>query len=826
MAVVSQSIPNFLNGISQQTPTQRGINQGEDQVNCSNSVVDGLSKRPPLEYVATLDASNLLPNTAKTWSIQRDESNRYITSFYNGGIKVYDLDGNEKTVTYPDGTSYLTTTNPKEDFKMVNIADYTFVVNKSIVPIADSTTSAAKVEHFYVVFTVSNFGREYAIHLTHPDLAYGINAIIQMPDGSAANHDTDFRDTNKLLDIFLKGTSSGYWDAASSIEFKLTRADTDATLSTTQGLGTYSEVTAEFTFTEHQSALRGLVVDGNTNYTVETHDGAGNSELYAIKDEIQDFTKLPFYAKNGDKIKVTGDAGDTSSDYWVNYVGNGVWEECIAPSTSLGLDDAYMPHALINNNDGTFTFAKQSWTDRDCGDTTTNPNPTFVGQKIQNLTFFKSRLGILSGENLILSGNADYFNFFSSTVTQVLDTDPIDVAASGTTVNTLKHSIAFNETLLLFSDTAQYKVGYAGETITPLTTILNEVSTFALDDAVTPVSSGKFAYFAQKRNANTAIREYFADNDTLTNDGLDITVAVQKLIPDNAYQMISNTTEDTLMVLCADTADTQLAPYSGTASATNASTMFIYKYFFDRGEKVQTAWSKWTFTGVKILGGMTVNNYVYLIAAEDTDTKLFRIDLQNLADSTIGFNVHLDFKKSVTGTYSSGTGLTTFTAPYGAKTGLIAVDSTTGANYTATNTSGGTYTIEGDHTGLIIGVPYESKYTLSPQYVREAAGNGVIAITSGRYQIRTISFDYENSGFFEVEVTPETRDAYTTIMNGYVVGFSGSVDNPALSSGTLVVPVQSRNTQFTLNVKSSSHLPMFIPSAEVEGYYHRRSKRV
>ena len=123
-------------------------------------------------------------------------------------------------------------------------------------------------------------------------------------------------------------------------------------------------------------------------------------------------------------------------------------------------------------------------------------------------------------------------------------------------------------------------------------------------------------------------------------------------------------------------------------------------------------------------------------------------------------------------------------------------------------------------------MPYESKYTLSPQYVREAAGNGVIAITSGRYQIRTISFDYENSGFFQVEVTPESRDPYTTIMNGYVVGFSGSVDTPALSSGTLVVPVQSRNTQFTLNIKSSSHLPMFIPSAEVEGYYHRRSKRI
>ena len=156
----------------------------------------------------------------------------------------------------------------------------------------------------------------------------------------------------------------------------------------------------------------------------------------------------------------------------------------------------------------------------------------------------------------------------------------------------------------------------------------------------------------------------------------------------------------------------------------------------------------------------------------------------------------------------------------------MAINATTGANYTATNTTGSTYTIEGNYTSLIIGVPYESKYTLSPQYVRENTGRGLMAITSGRYQIRTISFDYENTGFFTVEVTPENRDTYTKEMNGYVIGFSGSVDNPATSSGTLVVPVQSRNTQFTLDVKSSSHLPLYIPSAEVEGYYHRRSKRI
>ena len=344
-----------------------------------------------------------------------------------------------------------------------------------------------------------------------------------------------------------------------------------------------------------------------------------------------------------------------------------------------------------------------------------------------------------------------------------------------------------------------------------------------------PVSAGKFAYFAQARNNNTAIREYFADDDTLTNDGLDITVSVQTLIPTNAFQIVSNTTEDTLVVLTSDTADSQTAPYtSGTAVApTNADTMFVYKYFFDRGEKVQTAWAKWEFAGVKILGVKSLESFLYVMAAEGTNTKLFKIDLRNLKDTTLGHGVYLDMKTSVTGTYDSATNLTTFTSPYGARTGLIAVDRTNGANYTATNTTGSTYTIVGNHTSLFIGVPYSSVYRLSTQYIRENTGRGLVAITSGRYQIRNISFNFENSGFFQVEVTPNNRDKSTTIMNGYVIGTSGSiVGQPAINSGTLRVPVQCRNTEFVMDIKSDSHLPVYIADAEIEGYYHARSRRI
>jgi hypothetical protein len=828
-SVVSQSIPNFLNGMSQQTPTQRGINQGEDQINLQNGLVDGLAKRPPLDYIATLDSSNIYSNKTKFWSIQRDATNQYIVVLFNGGIKVFDLAGNEKTVTIASGSSYLTSTNPRENFKLVNVADYTFIANTNTTVTADSTTSAAKVEEFLVVCKLTNYGREYKVALKHPSMAQELEVIFQLPTGNDAATDAKFRDTNKITDILLKGTSSTHWDsAANGIGFKVVNTSTGSSVSTSQGLSNYSGFTSHFTFEEFDSVIYGKPTDGNAAYTITTSDGSGNTAMYAIRDEIQDFSKLPFYAKTGVIMKITGEEGDELSDYYVKFSGkSGVWNETLAPATSLGVTNSTMPHALINNNDGTFTFQELAWTDRVCGDADSNPNPTFIGRKINNLTYYKNRLGILSGENLVLTENASFFNYFATTSTQVLDTDPIDIAASGTQVNTLKNSVGFNESLLLFSDTAQYKLDSSGESISPTTAILNEVSSFEHDDKVTPVSAGKFAYFAQARTSGTAIREYFADDDTLTNDGMDITVSVGNLIPSNCYQIVSNTTEDTLIFLTSATGDTQTAPFSGTASSTDADTMYIYKYFFDGGEKVQNAWSKWTFTGAKIIGAMSLESFIYVVISEGTTTKLVKIDLRNLKDATIGHGVYIDLKTSVTGTYASGTGLTTFTSPYGAKTGLIAVDRNNGNNYTATNTAGSTYTIVGDHTDLYIGVPYESKYTLSPQYVRENTGRGLVAVTSGRYQIRNISFNFENSGFFQVEVTPTNRDKSTSIMNGYIIGTATSIiGQPAIATGTLRVPVQSQNSEFTLDIKSSSHLPMYISGAEVEGYYHNRARRI
>ena len=57
MALVSKSIPNLINGVSQQPPEVRLASQGEIQENGLASVVRGLEKRPGTEVVKKLDFS-------------------------------------------------------------------------------------------------------------------------------------------------------------------------------------------------------------------------------------------------------------------------------------------------------------------------------------------------------------------------------------------------------------------------------------------------------------------------------------------------------------------------------------------------------------------------------------------------------------------------------------------------------------------------------------------------------------------------------------------------------------------------------------------------
>ena len=138
MALISQSIKNLKGGISQQPDILRYPDQGSRQVNGWSSETEGLQKRPPLVFLKTLGDSGALGQAPYIHLINRDENEQYYAVFTGTGIRVFDLAGNEKPVRLPDGDWYIRTENPRNDLRMVTVADYTFVVNKNIT-ITEST---------------------------------------------------------------------------------------------------------------------------------------------------------------------------------------------------------------------------------------------------------------------------------------------------------------------------------------------------------------------------------------------------------------------------------------------------------------------------------------------------------------------------------------------------------------------------------------------------------------------------------------------------------------------------------------------------------------
>src|SRR5690606_35703853 len=129
--------------------------------------------------------------------------------------------------------------------------------------------------------------------------------------------------------------------------------------------------------------------------------------------------------------------------------GQGVWKETVAPNIPYKLDASTMPHNLIRESDGSFTFKEAEWGERSAGDETTNEDPSFVGNEINEILFFQNRLGFLSDENIIFSRAGEFFEFFKETVATVLDSDPVDVAASSMKVSILHTATPYDRKLLL-----------------------------------------------------------------------------------------------------------------------------------------------------------------------------------------------------------------------------------------------------------------------------------------------------------------------------------------------------------------------------------------
>jgi hypothetical protein len=883
MPLLVNSVPNLAQGVSQQPDNLRYPGQCDEQINAWATVVEGLVKRPNTRHTSKLFTSKV-SNDAFVHFIDRDDDNQFAAVIDNNDISLFDLsDGTEKTVSISaNAQSYLNNvTTPRTDVKALTVADYTFIANKEQTVSLGSTVSSTLAYEALVFVKLGDYDKQYAVHTIFAgtdgefDTSDDVEQAFDITSGDGVGGVGSDADTiviaTQLYDALNNGGTADFvasatvthagnnYDPANppAVTFDNTGtggsgATAIAAVSTggnvtaiiiTNGGSNYSSApaitianppsggnvatatavlgtVAAFNGTvERQDAV--IKLTATEDFRIHTNDGLADQGLGLVYKEVSNITDLPAKAFNNFRVKVKGDTELVQDDYYVifqtkdgNDFGEGTWVEDVGYGVKTEINANTMPLQLVP--DATFnnwTLDVADWSDRLVGDDDTNPAPTFVGSKINDMFFFKNRLGILTNDSVVFSEADEFFNFWRATVLQLLDSSRIDVGVSHTRVSVLKHAVPFQEKLLLFSENTQF-VLRGTDLLTPKTVSITPATEYNSTPEIRPIVLNNYVYFPFKRNGYAGVTEYFVDNDTNIFDAAEVTAQVPTYIESDVIAMAGTSVENVLALV----------------NNQNRKEIFVYKFFWQGKEKIQSAWQKFTLSR-DVIGLDFIESNLHLVTNDTTSTYLEVLPLENdLQDENLTYTICLDSRidssDTILSTSFSG-GVTTISDfPYDPVD--VEVFSKAGHKYAFTRTSATAGTVSGDITSVpfFAGIPYNMLYKFSDQTLKQPTERGGRSASDYTFQtIRSGSLNYAETGHFVVEVTPKFRDTYSYAFNPDILGADLTLNSFTPQDGHFRFPVQAQPNDVTIEVKSSSALPVKLLAAEFESMMIPRSRR-
>ena len=602
------------------------------------------------------------------------------------------------------------------------------------------------------------------------------------------------------------------------------------------------------------------------DFDISVVDDAGDDALTVIKDEVQILADLPTKAPHGMSVKIVGDEeSGVADEYYVQFsvgqansaddayraerqagatatdteaMADGVWEESTASGIPDKIDGDTMPHKLVRLSDGSFIFRKAEWTKMPVGDATTNPQASFIGEKIRDIFFFKNRLGLLADDNVIMSETGGYNTFWRTKIVQLLDSDPIDVGIAHTSVAKVNHAIPFQNSLILFTDTSQF-ILKSDDILSPKTTTIEYSTEFENSSSVRPITTGRSIFFADKKFAFSGVREWYQVVRDEMYDALDITAHVPTYIPGQIVTL-AGSTHDNILAVRAD----------GDPDA-----IYIYKYLVGKDEKVQSAWSRYTLGGATILDMHWIDTSLYLLL-QINNGSINQMWIERMTiepgitdtDSTgtsLGFVCNLDRRLDETqlasNTYVAGDDETTFGLPYQRRSvddyqvvirkagEFEGREYPVGSQLTVLNNleADDEIRVAGDFSGaeVYLGVKYSMEIELSQAYLKPQPNAPNYA--TGRYQLMYGHLIYHDSDYIRVEVQPsQGRTKRTTVFSGGLLGGTAKIGERTNASGQLKFAIYGRSDQTTIRIINDTPLSSSIMGLEYEAQFNPRATRI
>jgi len=915
MASITQTIPQYSLGMSEQPDQLKFPGQVSEVTNAIPDITRGLFKRPGAKRIGT-DALSSVQSGGSWFHYFRDETEgSYIGQVAaDGQVRVWRCsDGTLMTTAYGTGgqtaiQNYLATSTP-ENLQFLTINDTTFVTNRDTTNAntlvgTTGTTDATPDAHFgFIELLRTENGRQYGVNINNgatvttvtratrikissdtldesdgtghcpgigtqvfsvdsgskTNLIFRINTLGQQgvsPNYSASSNGpggSNYRCSYSREAILLHGGEG--WVTGDTVTVTLDSASqnfnytirvedhestqVNATISS-NGDGLIRPEPTPFdadTAVTADTIIGGILAELPSGVTGK-HIGTGiylsSSNPFSVEvveedlmrcfqDSVNDVQNLPNQCKNGYIVKISNSRMSDEDDYYLRFDGAnnrdgvGSWSECAKSGIAKTLTN--MPLVIQRTATTTFTVKQFTYQDRRVGDDTTNPMPSFVGARINKVLFFRNRLAILSGENVVTSrpGTLGTPDFFVETALTVSASDPVDISAASMFPSELFDGIEVNTGLVVFSTNQQFLLASDDTVFNPDTAKLRSIATFNYNETIAPISLGTTLAYVD----NSGKFSRFNEMANVQREGEPSIVEVTKVVPTllpKDIDLLTNSRENSIILL----------------GKTGSDTVFGYKYFQVSEKRQQAAWFKWKLNNPLIYHFIINDEYFFL----DSDYYLQSIKLvQTESDPAIvqdntDFLLHVDNHTTVSGgSYSAATNLTTFSSVSWLNTvttpnhELVVIDTNTNSarvgRYAKPTVSGTSFTLPGNWSSatLTIGYiyPYEVKFPTF--YATRQSGNNTRSDVNSSLVLHRIKFHFGKIGLYETTLERVGKNDYTEVYESTELDEYDASDAPYLEEFIKTVPVYEKNTNVDVTLRSSHPAPATLRAVSWEGDY-------
>lgn len=770
LANYKYTIPNLSNGISQQSPSQRRASQAEEQENMYSTLFKGLTKRPGSYHAASLIDN--IDSNIYIHILSKSKSNFKVLVIYKGQINIFDKDGNTFPLSIKDDDKYIDVVTEASDIKAVTVKDTTYILNKNTTVLSGNALSPTRGHEALVNVMAGNYAKTYKIYIN---------------DELVASHQT--YDAEK--------PSNARWIATDYIAEQLHLLITDTRYRVTR----YGNV---------------LHIESDAEFTIRTEDGISNSAMVAIKDRVTMRSDLPSEGPSGYTVAVIGTGQKENEGYYVSLdTSNGTvgeWKETVKPGIKTSVSHGTMPHKIKYHDDGTYTYSQCNWDERESGDNESNPFPSFVNNKINEIFVHRDRLGFITEGSIFLSEVSEHLNVFIPSVRLLLDTNPIDVDTTHPNLAPINHALEHNESLFLFSTDTQYRVS-SSDILSPRTISIMPATYYKVSKNAAPVAAGNKIFFATNRNENSSVFAYYPPTELESGFISDETIHIPYYIPKDIETIVSSSNREILICF----------------SKNACNTLFIYKYLSTEGEKVQASWSKWLFGNDAVIEYIDIVDdelYIFLRRNNSFVLEVLTLD-ENSTTDNLNHDIYLDrkFSKQDCGylIYDVNKDITHIEIPYFEDEPLYMVFTKNDshiksqiANLTKTDTNDRTYKVNGNVTTdeFLIGRRYTSKYTFSPQYLRSDKDKHLVVDSDKKFIIEMLSIYFTSTTTFNIAVKHSNKRILNYTYTGYEVGSNESrIGEVPIKTGAFKVRLMSLHDRVTITLHSDSYLPFCFSSA-------------